>query len=380
MRLLSYFFVLCFVLKPVDSYGNWSQEQTSLNIFLHHTNNDAGVDTTKLSQIDVGLSSVKIFQGFGINLGGNFVNNQASKASELVGDDLNLNLSSRVFLSSFSNIDISTQKFENTRISSHIDNSYLGGNSLYDMQKGSASNLSINLGSDQTTRSISFNYEDNNFEQHRIFTSNIDKSNVIKSAIGSLRYQQAISEDTFFVSVVESLQQDNQVSSLDQIVDIRNIYGGFKTSYLGNSSIEVLIGGTQSQGETSSQDLEEYSWRVINTLKLKDYFQLKFEAGRSFQASPDPSFNTADTLTYGGSVGYSLNENLFVHLSLNLYEREFEQSRNSKDVRLVTRLSYEVLSNWFVLANYSYEELEYKQINYDQSESIWGVSIKWAAY
>mgnify|MGYP000397713375 CR=1 FL=1 len=370
------FFTLSLFSKLANA--SWEQEQTALNMSVLHDSNKQESESNYMSKVQLSLDSTKLFQGVGVKVNGSLAANSLSDNDYATEDDFSYGLTSRIFLSDSSNAEISADENRRIGLIDQKSSVYLDANSQFQKSSGSAKAVKVRLGSDQQVRSIAFGYtesESSIFSGDHLLALRSDEARFY-----DVRFQNKVTEDTFLVLKVERSEINKLSESNESNTRVQNGFIGFKTRYLGASSIEVLLGISETDNFGHGGSLDNFSWKLNNELRLSDYFNITLSAQNAFQDSNDLQFQSNDVKTMEVKAEY-LPTNYFA-VSL----RAFGLQRNLNDIERVTEegvalsTGFKIVKNWSVSTSLNWLEQDDTRDEFDFDELKLAVGLKWQVY
>ena len=358
--------------------ASWEQEQTAVGLAASHSSNRAEESTNSISKVQVTFDTTKLFQGFGIKVNADLAANLLSDNEYQAAEDHAIGVSGKVFLSDISNVNLGVSEASRFGLADQRSSIYLNSTSRFQRKKTQFKFLSAKFGSDQQIRSLTLGLNENDdvsfidheFEKHR---ESLNRRY-------DVRFQNKVSEDTFVVIKLERAEADKLSTTAESTTRVTNGFLGLKTRYLGSSSIEVLLGTSQTDNFNASGDSEIFSWRLNNELRLSDYYNLTLSAKRTFQDSNDLSFQSNNVEAYTLKGNYIPTDFISLSLVANRSERQLNDTDRVVEEDLSLSMDYNLIENWSVAAGINWVKQNDTRDEFDFDETKVAVGLKWQVY
>lgn len=370
------FFIVLLILgaKPGHTV-DWNQQVLSLALVsgYEQQNND---QERQVTDVQLQAHATKLFQGVGLNMVANLGQSQPNASSYASHTNYELQTSSRIFISPNINFDIALSRNDQMTVSDPLIEVFRDDASLYQQTQGSTVNAQLNLGSDQSKRSLTLSLDQATTKT--FVTEQFSLYSDERQLLANVHYQNKISEDSFIVAKYAQSEQDKTIDAVaPQKLSLKKVYLGFKTAYFSNSNVEFLIGNSNSDKEGSESSENVFSWKINNTIRISDYLVWQLSTGEDIQDSNDPKFVSSETYEIATNLQYLFSDNIGLNVEINSKTRQYGELTESTQNTANVAFAYNVLEQLTLNTSIKYYENNDSRELYSIDGYQWSFGIKW---
>lgn len=328
-------------ISNLSSANSWEQQAFQVEIGAEHRAHSVD-ESGASSSIAIQSNLTKLIQGVGVKVGGNISHVQPD--SETFTSHINYNFSagSRIFLSPNVNWDLSAVTSEQLTPELPMAAIYRNVQSPFNLTNTQAYASHFNFGSDQAKRALELSYEYG--RQDLALTEQFNHYGQDTTQNLNARFQNRITEDSFLVIKYQFSQFEKSFATpSDSTLNLNTLLLGFKTSYLSNSQVEILVGNNNSKDSITQKSDDTFSWKITNNLNLSDYLIWNISISEDNQDSNDENFITAKTVEFATDLGYLFTDNVHLAVELRAKTRQYGNTIKSKQELAEFSITYRVL-------------------------------------
>lgn len=328
-------------ISNLSSANSWEQQAFQVEIGAEHR--ALSVDESGASSsIAIQSNLTKFIQGIGVKVGGNISHVQPDSETFTSHTNYNFSAGSRIFLSPNVNWDLSAVTSEQLTPELPMAAIYRNVQSPFNLTNTQAYASHFNFGSDQAKRALELSYEYG--RQDLALTEQFNHYGQDTTQNLNARFQNRITEDSFLVIKYQFSQFEKSFATpSDSTLNLNTLLLGFKTSYLSNSQVEILVGNNNSKDSVTQKSDDTFSWKITNNLNLSDYLIWNVSISEDNQDSNDENFITAKTVEFATDLGYLFTDNVHLAVELRAKTRQYGNTIKSKQELAEFSITYRVL-------------------------------------
>jgi len=363
--------------QVAQAQTKWDEQDFSsvINVGSHAVESSNTEDL--VHNLTLNTSFVYLFDGFSTkgSLGLSKQLFEIENRNESEKESYDLALGIRYYVNEFSNLDVILSHNDSHSLANPINYRFFATRPRITNDDFNSLVLSFSLGNDQTLRMLSFNAKVIDSESADVFTATrLRKQKTLQAQVS---FDHRFTEDSFWSADTEIRTGD--YGNLDSISErtYSDVRAGFRTRYLGNSTISLLA-GISNQDQSDLLDSNTVSWKIRNTLNLTENLSLNLESVRQFNYSDNPNFSTVDQIASGLDIKYSYTEQLTMDIAVKTLRKEYSEQDWSEDNSVSIRANY--LYNDHLLIFFESELAELKgnqtELNFDNKSASLGIKFE----
>lgn len=328
-------------ISNLSSANSWEQQAFQVEIGAEHRAHSVD-ESGASSSIAIQSNLTKLIQGVGVKVGGNISHVQPDSETFTSHTNYNFSAGSRIFLSPNVNWDLSAVTSEQLTPELPMAAIYRNVQSPFNLTNTQAYASHFNFGSDQAKRALELSYEYG--RQDLALTEQFNHYGQDTTQNLNARFQNRITEDSFLVIKYQFSQFEKSFATpSDSTLNLNTLLLGFKTSYLSNSQVEILVGNNNSKDSVTQKSDDTFSWKITNNLNLSDYLIWNVSISEDNQDSNDENFITAKTVEFATDLGYLFTDNVHLAVELRAKTRQYGNTIKSKQELAEFSITYRVL-------------------------------------
>lgn len=328
-------------ISNLSSANSWEQQAFQVEIGAEHRAHSVD-ESGASSSIAIQSNLTKLIQGVGVKVGGNISHVQPDSETFTSHTNYNFSAGSRIFLSPNVNWDLSAVTSEQLTPELPMAAIYRNVQSPFNLTNTQAYASHFNFGSDQAKRALELSYEYG--RQDLALTEQFNHYGQDTTQNLNTRFQNRITEDSFLVIKYQFSQFEKSFATpSDSTLNLNTLLLGFKTSYLSNSQVEILVGNNNSKDSVTQKSDDTFSWKITNNLNLSDYLIWNVSISEDNQDSNDENFITAKTVEFATDLGYLFTDNVHLAVELRAKTRQYGNTIKSKQELAEFSITYRVL-------------------------------------
>lgn len=365
------YFRICLFLISLIAFNvdaDWDQNQFDVGILTSQINVNHQLATSNESNLGLTAKAIQLYDGWGFSVANTSLYTSVKSDKNHTFHNRNSAFQFKGFITDNTDILFGIQD------SSELDTAAILSTHFLDKPKNqliaTAFNLkaNLNLGNDQDYWYIKFALNNTHSESEDPLTDNIFSTIDNDSLDLSLGWK--ITEDSYLTSKLMQVEGSNTQEQGENSSSILSSFVGFRTRYLGSSSLSVDLGSSAVKGGQNT-----LSWIINHKTELTEYSSITLANGRRYSVSGDYRFN--NELQTNTKLNFAIKPTNYLSLlfDVNYITGVIGGAIDSEKLSIKNAYNLAYSSNWSSNLYVQYDEYKDDRSIFDYEQTVVGISV-----